>query len=124
MKHARILAFASIIAAGCLAALPVTAQQAKPKTADISGVWKFKTDVLPNKGCIISGDITFKKLAKSTDYSCKFVSREDCDRPGGPTFTKVQQSCTAMLDKGEIVSTRGRHVATRRPLGIYACGDD
>lgn len=105
MKHARILGLASILAAGLLIASPVTAQQAKPKQADISGAWKFKTDVLPNKGCIISGDITFARLAKSKDYSCKFVSREDCDRPGGPTFTKVQQSCTAMLENGEIVIT-------------------
>jgi hypothetical protein len=105
MKHTRIFGLASILAAGFLAALPVTAQQAKPAQADISGAWKFKTDVLPNKGCIISGEMTFKKLAKSRDYSCKFVSREDCDRPGGPTFTKVQQSCTAMLDKGDIVIT-------------------
>ncbi len=105
MKHARTLGLASMIAAGLLAALPVTAQQAKPAQADISGAWKFRTDVLPNKGCIISGDITFTRLAKSQDYSCRFVSREDCDRPGGPTFTKVQQSCTAMLEKGEIVIT-------------------
>lgn len=109
MKHARILGLASIIAAGLLAPLPVVAQQGarqdKPAEIDISGAWKFKTAVLPNKGCIISGSITFKKIAKSGVYSCKFVSREDCDRPGGPTFTQVQQSCTATPDKGEYVIT-------------------
>ena len=105
MKHARILGLASIIAAGLLAALPVAAQKATPAPVDISGAWKFKTAVLPNKGCIISGSITFKRAARSQDYSCKFVSREDCDRPGGPTFTQVQQSCTAVADKGEYVIT-------------------
>ena len=105
MKHKAILSLASILAAGFIIALPVTAQQTKPAPKDIAGAWKFKTDVLPNKRCIISGDITFTKLAKSKDYSCKFVSREDCDRPGGPTFTKVQQSCTAITDKDEIVIT-------------------
>jgi hypothetical protein len=102
MKHIRALGLAAVLAVGFAAALPVTAQQ---KPVDISGAWKFKTSVLPNKGCIISGDIQFRKLAKSSDYSCKFVSVEDCDRPGGPTFTKVQQSCTATLAGNDIVIT-------------------
>jgi hypothetical protein len=102
MKHARKAGLAAILAAGFIAALPVTAQ---PTQSDISGRWKFKTDVLPNKGCIISGEIEFRKLARSSEYSCKFVSREDCDRPDGPTFTKVQQSCGTMTVKGEIAIT-------------------
>ncbi len=102
MKHDRRLGLAAIIlAAGLVFATPVSAQT----QTDISGAWKFKTDVLPNKGCIISGDMTFTRIAKTSDYACRFVSREDCDRTGGPTFTKVQQSCTAKLVKGEIVIT-------------------
>lgn len=102
MKHIRAFGLAAVFSVVCLGALPITAQQ---KPVDISGAWKFKTDVLPNKGCIISGDIRFTKLAKASDYSCKFVSVENCDRPGGPTFTKVQQSCTAKLEGGDIVIT-------------------
>ncbi len=102
MKHARRLGLAATLAAVCLAALPVTAQQTTP---DISGSWKFKTGVLPNKGCVISGDMEFRKIRGVNDYTCSFVSVEDCDRPGGPTFTKVKQLCTAKIVKGEIVVT-------------------
>jgi len=63
---------------------------------DISGRWLFKTDPLPGKGCTISGEIEFRKLAKPLGYSCTFLSREDCQRPGGDTFTEVRQSCIAM----------------------------
>jgi len=101
MKHARRLGLAAVIATCFLAALPAGAQA----QSDISGAWKFKTDVLPNKGCIISGDMTFKRIAKTGDYACSFVSREDCDRLGGPTFTLVKQSCSARIVKGEIVIT-------------------
>ena len=101
MKHARRLGLAAVIATCFLAALPADAQA----PSDISGAWKFKTDVLPSKGCIISGDMTFKRVAKTSDYACSFVSREDCDRPGGPTFTLVKQSCTAKTVKGGIVIT-------------------
>ena len=101
MTQARRLGLAAAIAACALAALPASAQT----QTDMSGAWKFKTDVLPNKGCVISGDITFRRNAKTSDYACRFVSREDCDRVGGPTFTKVQQSCTARVVKGEVVIT-------------------
>ena len=75
MKHARRLGLAAALA--CIAAA---------------------TTALP-------GDMTFKRVAKTSDYACSFVSREDCDRPGGPTFTLVKQLCTAKTVKGEIVIT-------------------
>lgn len=61
--------------------------------------------MLPNKGCRISGDITFSKAPKGDLYLCQFISREDCDRPGGQTFTKVSQSCKVSLQAGEFVIT-------------------
>jgi hypothetical protein len=84
-----------------LIASPALAQTVRKAPPDISGSWKFKTDVLPNKGCVISGQITFKRSAAPNAYSCSFVSREDCDRAGGKTFTQVKQSCAVTYDKGE-----------------------
>jgi len=101
MKRARRLGLAAILALGLVSAGPASAQM----QTDISGAWKFKTDVLPNKGCIITGDMTFTRTAKTSDYACRFVSREDCTRAEGPTFARVQQSCTAKMEKGEIVIT-------------------
>lgn len=110
MKHARLIVLAAAVAAGSLASLPVAAQQ--EPLPDISGAWKFKTDPLPNKGCVISGNITFKRIGRTNSYSCRFVSQEDCDRPGGPTFTRVQQSCSVTHSDGafEITSTIDRIV--------------
>ena len=45
MKHARRLGLAAVIATCFLAALPADAQA----PSDISGAWKFKTDVLPSR---------------------------------------------------------------------------
>lgn len=84
------LRYGLIALTACLIAAPAFAE------TDISGRWLFKTDVLPGKGCTISGEIEFKKLAKPLGYSCSFLSREDCQRPGGDTFTEVRQSCIAM----------------------------
>jgi hypothetical protein len=76
-----------------------SAQKAIP---DIAGRWLFKTDVLPNKGCVISGEIEFRKAGAPIDYFCTFTSREDCDREPEPTFTEVKQSCIARLVNGEV----------------------
>jgi len=84
----------------CLMALPALA--AEP--ADISGRWKFKTGVLQNKGCVISGEIEFRKAVKPFDYACTFTSREDCDRDP-PTFTEVKQSCMARVTGDDIAIT-------------------
>ncbi|HVY91053.1 MAG TPA: hypothetical protein VG942_19445 [Hyphomonadaceae bacterium] len=85
-----------------LIAAPAFAQAgSKAAPPDISGSWKFKTDVLPNKGCVISGNITFTRLPAANAYSCSFVSREDCNRANDKTFTEVKQSCTVALEKGQ-----------------------
>lgn len=101
MKHAPLAGLAAL-AAGLVIVFSATAQTSSP---DISGVWKFRTGVLPNKGCVISGDIRFSKAKKPGEYSCSFISQEDCDRPGGPTFTRVQQSCSVTRANGEFVIT-------------------
>jgi hypothetical protein len=75
--------------------------QTQAKLPDISGRWQFKTDVLPNKGCVISGQIEFRKGVKPFDYACTFVSREDCDREPEKTFTEVKQSCFVREIGGE-----------------------
>jgi hypothetical protein len=74
------------------------------KPSDISGRWKFKT-VLEEKGCVITGEIQFKKAPAPLDYVCTFHSREDCDREPAPTFTEVDQSCMARITGSEIAIT-------------------
>jgi len=99
MKHfsaARLAAASLVVAAS---ALPAFAD----KPPDISGRWKFKT-VLENKGCVITGDIQFRKAPAPLDYVCNFRSREDCDRDP-PTFTEVEQSCMARITGDEIAIT-------------------
>jgi hypothetical protein len=78
-----------------LSALLLTASPAFAET-DISGRWLFKTDTLPGKGCVISGEIEFHKTAAPLGYACTFLSREDCRHPSGDTFTEVRQSCIAI----------------------------
>lgn len=99
MKHfsaARLAAASLVVAAS---ALPAFAD----KPPDISGRWKFKT-VLEKKGCVITGDIQFRKAPAPLDYVCTFRSREDCDRDP-PTFTEVDQSCMARVKGDEIAIT-------------------
>ena len=97
MKH-----FSTARLAACLAvmsALPAFAEE----PPDISGRWKFKT-VLEGKGCVITGEIRFRKAPAPLDYVCTFHSREDCDR-NPPTFTEVDQSCFARVTGEEIAIT-------------------
>ncbi len=101
MKHQIHPRLAAVVLAGFLSATPASAET----QPDISGRWLFKTGVLPNKGCVISGEIRFTKVPNTKNYVCSFVSREDCDRPGSKTFTKVQQSCSTSTANGEIVIT-------------------
>ena len=92
MKHfsAARLAAASIAVAA--SALPAFAD----KPPDISGRWKFKT-VLESKGCVITGDIQFRKALPPLDYVCTFRSREDCDRkpPGKSRDSRDDASTTS-----------------------------
>jgi hypothetical protein len=100
MKHLSVpRPFAACIVL-CLMALPAFADE----PSDISGRWRFKTGVLQNKGCVISGDIEFRKAMKPFDYACTFTSREDCDRDP-PTFTEVTQSCMARITGNDIAIT-------------------
>lgn len=93
----RRLAFATLFLIAIHGA--ASAQKALP---DISGRWLFKTDVLPNKGCVISGEIEFRKAGAPIGYFCSFTAREDCDRDPEPTFTEVKQSCMARVVNGDI----------------------
>ncbi len=85
-RSIRRLLATSLIALGLLPAAVADSRGAK----DISGVWMFKTEVLPNKGCVIAGEITFKQTSAGV-YECAFVSTEYC----AVTFQTVQQACTA-----------------------------
>jgi hypothetical protein len=97
MKHLSKAGLAAFLA--LLSALPAFAEG----PPDISGRWKFRTD-LKDKGCVITGEIQFRKAPAPLDYVCSFHSREDCDRDP-PTFTEVDQSCFARVTGAEIAIT-------------------
>ena len=99
MKHFSAARLAAAFIAVAAFVLPAFAD----KPPDISGRWKFKT-VLESKGCVITGDIQFRKALPPLDYVCTFRSREDCDR-NPPTFTEVEQSCMARVKGDEIAIT-------------------
>jgi hypothetical protein len=99
MKRFSVARSLAAFLASCALALPALAD----KPPDISGRWKFKT-VLEAKGCVITGDIQFRKAPPPLDYLCTFRSREDCNRKP-PTFTEVDQSCMARITGNEIAIT-------------------
>ncbi len=123
MKHLslpRPNALGSLVVSLALVLVPVLAtggalaQAGKPdKPIDISGRWQFKTE-LRNKGCTISGEISFIPVPKSAGYACTFVSREECGEGASRTWSEVKQSCSVSETAGEfaIVSKVEQIVAT------------
>jgi hypothetical protein len=99
MKHIT----AARLFAACLSVSTFAPAAFAEDPPDISGRWKFKT-VLEATGCVITGEIRFRKAPAPLDYVCTFRSREDCDR-APPTFTEVDQSCMARVTGGEIAIT-------------------
>jgi hypothetical protein len=93
--------------------------QAVGSLPDISGRWKFRTDVLPRKGCIISGEIELRKAVKPFDYACTFRSSEDCGSGEDLTSTIVQQSCMARIVEGEFeITSKVEEIVGTRPPGM------
>jgi hypothetical protein len=98
----RVLASALVLALAPVAA----AQSSATKPAEtVAGAWKFLTGPLGAKGCVISGDIIFKKAKPPLAWSCEFVSREDCRIGDHTRFQKVKQTCEVREVRGELEVT-------------------
>ncbi len=108
MNSALSLVRTSAIALAALSCIAVAG--AESGTRDLAGQWRFETETIANKGCAISGEITFTALPDTSAFSCAFVSREDCGSGDSARYQTVQQACTArfvndtLSIKSEVVS--------------------
>ncbi|MDP3739876.1 MAG: hypothetical protein Q8R02_20990 [Hyphomonadaceae bacterium] len=118
MAHLSVCRFAAASVVMLAFAGAAEAQTAK-SLPDISGRWKFRTDVLPKKGCIISGEIEFRKAVKPLDFACTFQSSEDCGSGETATSTIVRQTCMARIVGGEFeISSQVDRVVGTKPPGM------
>jgi hypothetical protein len=118
MAHRSVCRFAAASVVMLAFAGAAEAQTAKP-LPDISGRWKFRTDVLPRKGCVISGEIEFRKAVKPFDFACTFRSSEDCGSGDDATSTIVQQSCMARIVGGDFeISSKVEEIVGTKPPGM------
>lgn len=74
--------------------------------ADITGAWRFETDVYHDGSCRLWGNISITKSTGDNMFSCKFVAREKCESMPEWDY-EAEQTCVALRrgDKLSIGST-------------------